>query len=43
MEAICIQQVYHLCGGTVALWLVRFTLDQVVWVQAPARVIVLCS
>ena len=43
MEAICIQQVYHLCGGTVALWLVRFTLDQVVWVQALARVIVLCS
>jgi len=30
-------------GGAVALWLVYLPLDQMVWVQALARLIVLCS
>ena len=30
-------------GGAVASWLVHSTLDRVVWVQALARDIVLCS
>ena len=30
-------------GGTVASWLVHSTPDRVVWVQALAGVIVLCS
>ena len=30
-------------GGAVASWLVRLTLDQVAWVRALARDMVLCS
>ena len=33
----------YVCGGTVASWLVRSSLDRVIWVPALASDIVLCS
>jgi len=38
-----LQVLEHTLGDVVALWLVHLTPDQVVWVQALTRDIVMCS